>query len=1278
MSKRKTSLPDPDDVLAGRARPSAAELLQLIHRENPTGRELGAPATELRYARKARLQSLLVRRFGADLEVAADPALPGTVSLRHRGHGRDACHAIVAALDDDARSWVQRELDLAAPDEALPVRSAPRANAPSANASRAGDDADEDVSPEGLVRKAEAALEEYDYETARATLERALAESGGAARPAAALLGLLVDTLGDDAAALAIEGSIDKAALSEPRVRTLLALAAARSGHDERAVVMSRGLDDASAAGIFAALAARALAAGDADRAAAHIEQAKRHDAASSEVTRVADEVDKARALARAPREAEIAALLAEGRDVEAETNAHEVLSRWPGSATARRALHEIEERRRSHEAARLVREAKEAAGRGDIAVARARLSQAISSASGAAREAIEALASAIESEERARHEAEQLDRTIGRLGAGDAREGLALYAALPDALRTRVRERVPRQELGWIEQMASVRAEDRAKADAAVALSTARASLERDPKAALAQIAPHEAILDRVPEARRIKREAEAALRAERLEAAREALAAARADMAAGAVNEARSRLLGVVLRELSDEERAEAAAIEAAAARIVERRRRGEEVERLRAAGRLFEARTAAEGLAASAEQEDERARWVRTRDAVEEDIQRTFRVDTDDAPRSNEELGRFRPLARRDEALCWLTPDGREIVFAQAFERWVIVRVLDRASMEVRPTILLRTPEPLDDLDTTVCGQTLWLVGGRGAMVEIDMSRWHVRDFRPSSDVAAPNDVLEMATLVVSEDRDAPRYLWIAQRPRGWTFCERTRVIDLASRRVVRELPEVWQATRILGLHEPRVVTRRDQKITVHAPRGAIVPPSRIESELSIQNVAAHPAGEGLIALMTEPMDGPFEDARSLYAATISAAGSVEAKLELSGADPDRISAIAAARGSHRIYATARDGEAAFLTAIDLTGAGSLTKLYEIEVSNGMMFVQDAGARRIVALTLHDGGVDAVELGEMAPELPLRPGRPIIPIPGSLDVLSCDHPSGSRDTGAKALATLWRGVPEAAIAREVREREHAASVRPEELVEIVFALRSEVGAGRKDAADRLVQRLGAKFPDHPEVRLLLANQHALADRWAEAHAALVGIEDAELDEARAQHLHHLRALAALGAGRFDEAREEVAAARAHEGRCGLASLDALTSGDVGAASGDEPDPSALLELMGIVRAADDRFAANDLEGARRVLDQPLVWIANEAQSLARLAETYLAWESTSRAEHVRKLVTLGAFCDQLDESRPRDRRSLPLVGAWDSDRLADIAARARAWLDAQGAPR
>src|SRR6185437_11194752 len=122
MPKGKRPRLAPDDVLQGRVRPDVRALVSLIHDVNPSGRD-HLPAAEIarRYTVKARLQSLLVRRFAAEIDVDPVPGEPRLASLRHRGSGVDACHAVIAELDDDARSWVQRALDLGTQDDEQPA-----------------------------------------------------------------------------------------------------------------------------------------------------------------------------------------------------------------------------------------------------------------------------------------------------------------------------------------------------------------------------------------------------------------------------------------------------------------------------------------------------------------------------------------------------------------------------------------------------------------------------------------------------------------------------------------------------------------------------------------------------------------------------------------------------------------------------------------------------------------------------------------------------------------------------------------------------------------------------------------------------------------------------------------------------------------------------------------------------------------------------------------------------------------------------------------------------
>jgi hypothetical protein len=293
--KRRHSL-DPDAVIAGRVHPSAEDLVALIHERNPTGRGLPPHVAASRYKQKSRLQSLLVARFKEEIDVRAAPNEPGVVSLHHRASGLDACHAPIADLDEEVRSWVQFTIDTAAsaaPSSPAPVSLAPRAESsplytpPASRASRAPRDARpptgaEDLRASELVSAGKEAMLAFDYDEARRQFEAALARSGGGAEPAGLLLSLLVEHLALDKEALAVEPSLSAEARADPLAGVLLALAAARSGGREDALrrmkelrarrsglfaMASRAAPSAEphpgrAAEVFIALARRALEAG--------------------------------------------------------------------------------------------------------------------------------------------------------------------------------------------------------------------------------------------------------------------------------------------------------------------------------------------------------------------------------------------------------------------------------------------------------------------------------------------------------------------------------------------------------------------------------------------------------------------------------------------------------------------------------------------------------------------------------------------------------------------------------------------------------------------------------------------------------------------------------------------------------------------------------------------------------------------------------------------------------------------------------------------------------
>jgi len=189
MSRVRPAFEEAQDVVAGRSRPTVRELFDLIHAINPTTRASDPrrrAQTARDYELKARLQSLLVRSHGDELRVRLED--DGTIAIAHRYSNRDACHAQLDALDDDARAWVRWQLDTS---EEAPTAST-RGDAPAPEAEDHGDP----------LERGRQALAEYDFELAVSLFREALVEPGGV-EPARALLEVLVDSLAQDAEALA-------------------------------------------------------------------------------------------------------------------------------------------------------------------------------------------------------------------------------------------------------------------------------------------------------------------------------------------------------------------------------------------------------------------------------------------------------------------------------------------------------------------------------------------------------------------------------------------------------------------------------------------------------------------------------------------------------------------------------------------------------------------------------------------------------------------------------------------------------------------------------------------------------------------------------------------------------------------------------------------------------------------------------------------------------------------------------------------------------------------
>jgi hypothetical protein len=107
--RRRVDLSEIEAMLAEAVGVDLDRLLELIRRVNPSRLDCSAEQRSARYAFKARLQSRVLREFAAEVIVVRTPR-PGVIAIRRRGARGDACHAVVDALDTDAREVVATAL----------------------------------------------------------------------------------------------------------------------------------------------------------------------------------------------------------------------------------------------------------------------------------------------------------------------------------------------------------------------------------------------------------------------------------------------------------------------------------------------------------------------------------------------------------------------------------------------------------------------------------------------------------------------------------------------------------------------------------------------------------------------------------------------------------------------------------------------------------------------------------------------------------------------------------------------------------------------------------------------------------------------------------------------------------------------------------------------------------------------------------------------------------------------------------------------------------------
>lgn len=1272
---------DLDRVLAGHVRPTARELIGFIHDVNPTGRELDRHEAARRYAVKTRLQSLLVQRFAAELEVTTDGG-EGIVLLRHKYSGLAASHAIVADLQEDARAWVRLQLDLGVVGRAWTTtprglegpqergRARRRKGHPPKPLERP-DDTDESAMVAALA-EGQRARASYDYEAAREAFERARALSPQAPAPLAALIDLLVNQLGLDAEASAIAADAESVARQSPTASAALGLAAARLGRREQAEAWARNLEGAAAAEILRTLAGNAIETGDLGYAAEMLARAERCLAPDPERLLVEARLDRARAAAVAAEEARLAELLGKGDRTAAATLAHAILERHPNNATARAVLKQVSSQERRARQQALFAEARAAA----LAFKFKQARQALASARAcgeAAPELAEVEHAIVAAEARAAQLAHE--KTLRSVAAGLSDTGgprqaaIAAYLGLGRGDRESVRRQCENADLGWLDEIPPSQPHARCQPLAA-ALSAGQLATkllqEGDPDGAERALRAHRSLLGEYGFGQGLLAQLEETRRLRQQASALEALHAAAAALRAKDEGRARNLLDGIVRERLPASAREEFDRLSRATTAARQHQRRMEVVDAKMAKRQTICARQLLIERLAEAQDPEEQAA-LRDRLVEVDAVVRQLHVRIDHTlPQgylASEAAESFVNFHYDREVEAMLLPGGRTAILVSAAHSRISARLIDVDSGEITRVFDWSMVEAGRSRSLGTTDGRIWIADRLFNYAEISMDDWmpcRQVNVKPDGNGA---EWVERCVAIPGANA-----AWMQTNPCWNNPAPRLRLIDVAHGSPLDLSDDEGDVFLIPGTKPPLVAWFYSETILlVVSARGQDEAFIDIPQPGAPLAIALAPDKPGYVVLF----EAKGQADPHLELLLVDDVGYQRARLRLPPAQRGS-AGVATLRTARRICVCYHEQgtDRPRLAYLHVQGEGQLALDADVEIPGFVGIAQDPEANTAVAVCTSVGGTRLTRLDDMPTKFPAA--YTLFRIPWLFRLVDCS-PAPNRKLEA-TLRNEVRGYLNESDARLTDERLQALAATVGRSSEAMTTYRILRFRGINGRADRLLEYMEQRNTGSFFVRLAVVEREALAGRWIgdglEGEAAVTGVGD---------HLLHVRVVALLRQGRIDEAIERLAG-RAKSGPCCLDGLLTLARRlKIEQENGLETDTAieaalatpTLDSLIRLIFAADRALADGDRDEVIRLLDRAWIRHVDEAQSMARLAEAYLTIPKDGPPLARFKASTLLV---QFVESRFADTRShqLWLCGnTFPVERLRKIALDAATWL-------
>jgi hypothetical protein len=1284
---------------------TALNLIRMINQVNPTGRDLDRGTERRLYELKSRLQSLLINRFPEEIEVREDAGIgEDFVLLWHRPLGRDACHASISGLDDDARFWVRRYLDEKAGAKPEIVNFSEVRTRSSATLQKDKTKPDDDI-PEWQavshhISVGRDAIRDYEYDRALESLIQALKMSKGDVEAALPLLTLLVETLGSFQEALDLEGQLSTTTLRDERIKLLLGISASCISDFERAEQFLLGVEDPSCAEIYLKMARETVERNEEQRAERYLKLAQglKKNVALTDAEVILQKLNQLKAQRLKPLEDELVKAHESGNSERTKSLLQSLLAEYPTSTIGRLVREELEETERSKLRDRILSDIDSARQKSDRKREIEALSSLISNGfdrSGESQKRINEL----KTQQSLSAVAEITQSIKSKLNSPNSTDALSDFLALDFSLQDQVSRQLSHPLINQAKTLKVSDSQPKTKIYVASLLEFSRiqgesATDDYDPGEILKSLRELQSILGTLPDFRSFFSRIEIEAREKRQRIATEQLTKVEELLRLNDPANALTGIERIVVGDLSPPQVTRLNLLRDQCNEILERKALLQTFTEHQAGGQLLQARAIARKILDSTKDNVDNERWQILISELSENIEREWRIQVfKGAPPTDFFVQFFDDVTIEAPYPC-LDLSGETFLLATAWFEWIFLAVIDVAKSTVVETCALKAPAAFEVDAFFFDGKIAVIYGTKGEVLRLNRyPKWSIDLFSTFATNFINDNVMER---VFGEP--SGKYVWLHVRRRpsdrvGWE--DDLFIIDAEREQLVRTKPNAFSVHNLLDGEKSRFMIGKFpvENLEVVSPRGISEANAMFDKRHALGQAILHPTTNDIVLAhhCDEPEDN--DPLGSLIHVSTWVKDGLREAIVMKNSDGYRNYWVTTSKETGLVYLhyLKEDDLGYHLAALKPDGL-SFKPIWSKPTLEALECCVSVDSQHCVFFYGCDDGVKVLQLREDESNLiptdrkDLRYCHADFPS-FSLSYSWCERIQGPLKSKSLALVAMHKdlSLPALRVWIDRKKEEHASA--SDMLYEIYLSLKYHTAAAQAGIPDAFLDWLIGQYSSHAMLKYELALRAMKSNDFLACRGAIENIPVEKFDASVRRHVCHMLGVAQYMMNDFEKAYATWQSGETWADldeddtqECGLQGYllfkEFSQKSKPNFPQAPSREPSNLLEYLEAILGIDCLIREEKTAEAWELLSHIGPLLRFNAQIDARFVHCLLSLDENPEKEAVDRLAHtyfLARFCGGFESERKKGIAPLPPpLESWSSERIEKLFERARLSLN------